>query len=419
MCHLLRFGTSVIIVFWILLNSGTPAHSQEPFTLEAIVELVEQHHPGLQAARAEIEAARGGRRTAAAYPNPAIEFGTGPSRFRGDRGGAGRSKIFGLSQPLDYPSTRAARIDAAEAGIDAARAGFQSSRVQLLAQVRTAFYDILRREEERKVAQEDLGLLEQIRNRVKLRVEIGESPKYEQVKAEAEVLSATKNFESATLRVSQAKSVLRNFIGPPLPGEFEVKGVLASLSTLPALDELRREVGERNPDITRSLAVERAAGATLNLQRRLRFPQITLQTTLEEDPDLRQWRFGISLPLPVWDRRRGPIAEASAVLNRSQFLSQQSRLTLTRELETVYHRYLIANRQVDAFERGLLKEAENAMKVAETAYRLGERGVLDFLDAQRVLRSVRLDFINARYELQAALVEIQRLSASDLDGRNE
>jgi cobalt-zinc-cadmium efflux system outer membrane protein len=51
------------------------------------------------------------------------------------------------------------------------------------------------------------------------------------------------------------------------------------------------------------------------------------------------------------------------------------------------------------------------MKVAEAAYRYGERGIIDYLDAQRVLRTTRLDFLNARYELQAAMIEIERLRA--------
>jgi hypothetical protein len=54
------------------------------------------------------------------------------------------------------------------------------------------------------------------------------------------------------------------------------------------------------------------------------------------------------------------------------------------------------------------------MKVAEAAYRFGERGIIDYLDAQRVLRNTRVDFLNARYELQAALIEIERLRATPL-----
>ena len=50
--------------------------------------------------------------------------------------------------------------------------------------------------------------------------------------------------------------------------------------------------------------------------------------------------------------------------------------------------------------------------VAEAAYRFGERGILDYLDAQRVFRAARNELIAARYELQLAVIEIERLRAS-------
>jgi cobalt-zinc-cadmium efflux system outer membrane protein len=48
--------------------------------------------------------------------------------------------------------------------------------------------------------------------------------------------------------------------------------------------------------------------------------------------------------------------------------------------------------------------------VAEAAYRFGERGILDYLDAQRVYRSARNELIAARFERRAALIDIQTLN---------
>ena len=45
--------------------------------------------------------------------------------------------------------------------------------------------------------------------------------------------------------------------------------------------------------------------------------------------------------------------------------------------------------QVVALESGILKQAEAAVKVVEAAYRFGERGFLDVLDARRVFRAAR------------------------------
>jgi cobalt-zinc-cadmium efflux system outer membrane protein len=58
----------------------------------------------------------------------------------------------------------------------------------------------------------------------------------------------------------------------------------------------------------------------------------------------------------------------------------------------------------------VVREAESALRVAEAAYRFGERGILDVLDAQRVLRSVRADLLQARYQLQVARITLIQLS---------
>ncbi|MEI9814343.1 MAG: TolC family protein [Acidobacteriota bacterium] len=83
-------------------------------------------------------------------------------------------------------------------------------------------------------------------------------------------------------------------------------------------------------------------------------------------------------------------------------------------LEGAYERYQLASQQLAAFEQGLFEEAEEAVRAAETAFQLGERGILEVLDAQRVLRAVRLDFLNAQYDRQAALIDLDELRAVEL-----
>lgn len=413
----LRTWVGAALILTALAASANLSAAEPPtLTLQTIMQLAEQNNPGLQASRDQLDIARGARRTAQAYPNPDVEIGMGPSRTRQSQGQSGQNRIIGLSQPIEYPIVRETRIRGAEAGITATEAGFQSARINFLAQIKNSFYDILRRQDELQVAQENFNLLGQVRDRVKLRVNIGESPRYELVKAEAELLGAAKNLESAALRVDQTKDALRNLIGPVLPEDFEVTGSLQTGQPVPPLEALRQELMVRSPDVAQSRAREEQARVRLDLERRLRMPQVTVKGIVEDDPDLRNWRIGVSLPLPLWNRREGQIAEASASLTQSQSLLAQQRLALMRELETTYSNYLIANQQVAAFEGGLLKEAESAVKVAEAAYRFGERGILDYLDALRVFRGVRQDFLAARYELQTALIQIERLRATDLAG---
>jgi cobalt-zinc-cadmium efflux system outer membrane protein len=70
----------------------------------------------------------------------------------------------------------------------------------------------------------------------------------------------------------------------------------------------------------------------------------------------------------------------------------------------------IATVRVKALSEGAVRSSEAALRVAEAAYRFGERGILEVLDAQRVLRAVRQDLLLARYELQSALIELDVLT---------
>ncbi|HWT80732.1 MAG TPA: TolC family protein, partial [Candidatus Methylomirabilis sp.] len=359
------------------------ADPPQPLTLQDAMSLALRYNPGVVASEAQREAAKAGERTAAAYPNPVVEAGAGPSVYRDNRSGVSNNWAVGITQPIDYPALRASRIRGAEAGTGSAQAGLQAFQINLLAEVKASFYDVIRRHEERQIAGEDLSLLEQVRDRVKVRVDTGEAPKYELIKADAERLNAQKTLQSAEIRVTQSKAVLSRLIGPAQGENFEVTGDLSASREIPPLENLREEVIAGNPAMAQSKAEQMRAQARLNTERELRVPQLALKAGVDQDPDLQNWRLGVAVVVPFWNRREGPIAEAAAGVTQVNAQAEQRKLVLLRELDTAYNQYLINLGQVKAYESGLLTQAEAALNVAGAAYRFGERGILDYLDAQR------------------------------------
>lgn len=86
-------------------------------------------------------------------------------------------------------------------------------------------------------------------------------------------------------------------------------------------------------------------------------------------------------------------------------------LEMRQRVLVAWKSYEMAKASVEALSLGAIREAEAALQVAEAAYRFGERGILEVLDAQRVLRSVRADLIQARFELQSARIALDKLAA--------
>jgi outer membrane protein, heavy metal efflux system len=75
--------------------------------------------------------------------------------------------------------------------------------------------------------------------------------------------------------------------------------------------------------------------------------------------------------------------------------------------------YQVANQQVEIFETGTLLSAEAAVRAAQAAFKFGERGIIEVLDAQRVLRAAQLEYLNAKYDRQQALTQLEQLRVVD------
>ncbi|MBP6187553.1 MAG: TolC family protein [Azonexus sp.] len=399
-------------ILGIVLGMGaTLAVAQPEFDLPQLEAMALSSSRSVMAAREQISAARYAVDSAGAFPNPELEYLGGTSRSRGVGGNTGDARSVMLTQPLDMPWRRAARIGAAEAGLEATTAAVRAFEADTLARLRLRYFEVLRRDVELSNTRDDLSAMEGVRSRIALRVETGEAPRFELIKADAELLNVQKTAQAAGFRGEQARSQLRQSVGGALPADFALRGRLRDVPDLPPLDGLRKQLALTSPDLARARSEMVRAQYQLDLERRLRWPNLALKAGVDEDPDMRANKFGLVVSIPIWDRRSGPVGEASAQLARARHELAAQEFSLGQQLEIAVQQYEIAQTQVVALESGILKQAEAAVKVVEAAYRFGERGFLDVLDARRVFRAARAELIAARYELASAWVEIERLRA--------
>lgn len=399
-----------LAAFCLILPAASPA--QKLSLAEALV-LAERENALLLVGEAAVEGARAGRVTARAYPNPGVGSQTGRQIVRLPGNVPGLVQLFSFAQPLELGALRPARLALAERGVEAASAQLEARRLAVLSNVRRTFYEVLRRQGEIGILEENLRLVEDFRRRIQIRVEVGEAARLELVRADAELATARAQLNSARLRLIGALAAFRAAVGADLPATLAVEGRLDPPAPLPPLAEIEQEVLNRQPVLRLARAEIRRAEARLLYEQAQRRPQPSLRADLERYPDVPNFRFGIELPIPLWNRREGPIAEAVAASRQAQAEEAARRVELLAAAEGAYRRYQAAGEQITAFETGVIKEAEAALSAAQTAYQLGERGILEVLDAQRLLRTVRLDYLNAQFDRQAALVDLDELRAVD------
>ncbi|HZU64126.1 MAG TPA: TolC family protein [Novosphingobium sp.] len=386
----------------------------EAYSLAALEELARTGSPALQAAAAGVDGARAGVETARAFPNPEVEYLAGNTRYRpGVDGVSGAVGSIGLSQPLDLPFRRTPRIAAARAGLAAAHAGYAAIEADWIADLRRAYFDMLRRAAETANAGEDLALMQSVQAKIALRVQKGDAPRFEMIRAEADLLNVRKAAQAAALREEQARLRLRALVGPDLPADFAIAGQLEAPLALAPLARLEEQALAANPALAEARAAAEQARYRLRYEEAGRLPQVALRATREADRELRQFKLGVSLTVPLWDRKSGPVHEAEAQRAQADLALGARAFAIRQQLEIAWRQYEVAQTQVSALENGLVAQARSAVTVSESAYRAGERGLIDVLDAQRVYRSARADLIASRFELASAWVDIQRLTAAE------
>jgi cobalt-zinc-cadmium efflux system outer membrane protein len=393
---------------------GTPAVADTKLTLDQAIALAEDYHPLLRAGIAQIEASQAGLTTARAYPNPTISGIAGRQTIRVPGNVSGFTNFFTFNQPLELGPLRPTRLAVAQFNRESNEFLLAGTRISVLSSIRRAFFQALRRRSEIDILNENFRLVEDLRNRIQVLVDVGEAGRLELIRAEAELVAARSAANSARLQYISALTQFRVSVGSTLDPELSIEGQLDAPVTLPPLEELRQQALQVHPAMSYMRSQINRTKAQVDYEIAQRRPQPQIIAEIERPPDSPSYRVGVALPLNVWNRREGPIAEAAAQVRSAEAQARNRELEFVSALESAYARYNLASQQLAAFEQGLLREATEAVRAAEIAYRLGERGILEVLDAQRVLRTVRLDFLNAQYDRQAALVDLNELRASDL-----
>ena len=414
----LRSGVRASLLLLCLASSAAPA-AETPATsptgtrlisIDDLVTLVLQHNPALRAGQRGVDVATAGVTTAGAIPNPRIEVNTGRNGTPSPSAQSGNVTGIGVSQFIENPDLRKARVNTALYAEQTSVQALSQTRNELVGQVRQRAYEYLLRKEEALAAADALALLEQIRERVKVRVDTGEAGRYELIKSDAEIINAQQREQTARLQIQQAAISLNRLAAGQLPPVWDLDAQLNEVIALPELDALKKSALQFNPELRVLESEFERNNSRIAEAQASRLPGLELRLSQIREPDVRQDVLGVSIQVPLFDQRRGPRAEAIAERERTTARLEGRRAELIQQLELSWKSVEIARVRIKALSEGAMRDAEAALRVAQAAYRFGERGILEVLDAQRVLRAVRQDLLLARYQLQASLIELDLLA---------
>lgn len=388
----------------------TPPGPQSPvYDMHRVLDLALERNPTIAGAEGTLAQQRGHQLAAGAYPNPTMGGQAGRGALRDPSTGFSMLEysLF-LGQPLEWPGKRRARQHAADAGVAGAGAGLSETRLNLVADVKTAFFDLLFAQQQAQLAQQNLVTVEDVRRIVATRVRLGEAPQFEVVKADVEVLKAKQVVTRTENTVRAMRVALDTLTAGGLGRDYLITGDFQAFPPALTVEALAERALDQHPSLSRLTKQVEQAESTAEFHRQARMPDITLQSSYSREIGREAVTANLSMPIPLWYQRQGEIAASLGARRKEEAELFRTRNELLRAVNLHFQDAQATARMIDVFERGLLKQTDEALRIAQFSFRQGASSLLDVLDAQRVQRQVLLDYAQARYELAVALTRLER-----------
>ena len=407
-----KYVLSLYMAAWpafALAGASVPASEPTgPLTLEAALALAADANADLSAARHELLAVDGAVQQAGLLPNPSL------SVERVDTRRDTRETTFLLSQPLELGGKRQARMQAAQRERDSASAQLGARQADIRADVIDGWFAVLAAQEQLRLAQEASELAQRAAAATGRRVVAGKVSPVEETRARVAASTVQLDLLRARSTLAIARKRLAAMWGNPVPRFEKADGDLDTLPSLPDQALLHHRLAQApGMALARSELDKRQALARVELTRRV--PDVTLNVGSKRSEELgrSQAVFGISVPLPFFDRNQGNVLETARRVDKARDELSSTALRLDAELAQAREDFDVARQQALALRSEIVPGAQSAYEAASTGFDYGKFGFLDVLDAQRTLLQAKSQYLNALAEAHRAKSAIGRILGED------
>lgn len=375
-------------------------------TLDAAIRLAQANNPEIRVLAADIAAARGEATTAKAWANPEISVAPGFKTVR-DPSDTQFHGNFGLEQTFEWPGKRALRRAVAEKNVAVRQLALEGFRSQLAIQVRRAYFTVLAAREVVALREQRLVLAQSFADAAKKKVEGGYAPEFEATKAEVEVVGAQKARREAQAQHAAAVVTLNALMGRPPTEPLAVLGTLADGVLLPNQTTMLEQASARNPAIKAQEAEAERTGLSVQSIRKSRRPDFKVGPNLEYTRDEQIIGFGLTLPLPLWDNKKGEIASATAEQEKALAELDKLRREILRDVTTAAQNYTAAGDALAFYTPALLDKLKAALAAAAQGYAESRTPLLLYLEAQRTCFDTQADYFDTLQKTFAARAELE------------
>jgi cobalt-zinc-cadmium efflux system outer membrane protein len=372
-------------------------------TYQQALDLATSRNLGVDAARRARTIREAGIRVAGQRPNPNASFEI-------SRDTPHESVVFDL--PIELGGKRARRLDLAKEELTLADVDVQAELRAVRRELRQSFYSVIAADERVRLAESLLDIARRVLDAAQARFETGAAPRLDALQAELGVARAETDLDLARGTRAFEQARLNGVLNLPPQQALVLAGTLSDGLTTIAYEQALGLALTSNVDLValdRQIAIEERR---INLLRAERTPTpiFSVSGLFNNPPDFTVGQAaGVSVELPLFSRNQGQIAQSIATTTQLRGRRDATRRTIENAVYGTIARIDAGRRQLGSFEQRLVPTATTLQELAEESYRAGRTSVLGVLDAQRSLRDLRRDALQAALDLQLSLADLEEI----------
>lgn len=379
-------------------------------TVESVVAVAKRLNPTVAAASLDFDAAVHKIGTAGVLADPTLIL----EAWDVNRQGVGQRRV-GVEQEFKLWGKYGLERNIAQADADAAKFQGRAIVTELISQVVAAHGEY-------NAAYEAVGISTEIKRRYDellglLRSRYGTTPVDQQdvIKAEIEAATAEGDVIRRQGELKSATARLNALIGRPSlaplasPTGFRASRVI-SLAQVQALAR------SANPLLALAGAQSNSAAQTKSLTDLNYYPVVTLAAKYVQRPgteDTGEFMLGVKLPLH-YEVKDAEQRSAGARLGAAQARGEALRLRIDGQIADAWFGVDALRKVIQIYASRQLPPSRSSVDNARNGFQAGSADIATVFESERRLRTVQLDLLRLKIELQTKYAEMERLAGGSL-----
>jgi outer membrane protein TolC len=401
--------------------TGSPLSLPQAVSLSELLEEALRINPEIRAAQKRYEGSQLRPSIVSSLPDPVLSFTSNnignpiPATTLGkeDMSQAGVS----FMQEIPFPGKLQLQGKMAEKEADGEWNAYEDTQLQIVSQLKQAFYRWYFVNKALEVLQRNADLLSQFSKIAEARYEVGQGIQQDVLRAQTELsLLERRRVELEQERdvlVARINTLLNRPPDSPLgaPADFPRSELSVSLS------ELYQAVETNSPRLGRNQAKIEQNTFALSLSRKDYFPDFSVEAGWASRgrlPNMWETRVDVRLPLYFWRKQRYAVRESAQAVEQARHEYDATRQSLLFRVKDDYLAAKTSEQLLDLYSKTLMPQSTLTLESAMASYQVGK---LDFLSLVSTFQSVlgyELEYYDQFARFHEALARLEEVTGRQL-----